>query len=122
MGLPAMSMMGTSMGMPLAAPMGFPGAMGLSAQAAGMVAPPATVMSQMAPQGQLTLTPQQAALIQALAAQMASSQAANASSAAGAQAAGASTSDPQLESLLQKCEELKRLKELKQKMESNGAK
>jgi hypothetical protein len=115
MGLPLAASMGMAGGMGFAAPMGVPGGMGFAAPA------PAFAMGQMPAQGQLT--PAQAALVQALAAQLASGAGANASSAASAQSAGASTTtDQQLEQLLQKCEELKRLKELRQQMEKAGDK
>jgi hypothetical protein len=114
MGLPLAASMGMAGGMGFAAPMGMAGGMGFAAPA------PTFALGQVPAQGQLT--PAQAALVQALAAQMASGAGANASSAASAQSAGTSPTDQQLEQLLQKCEELKRLKELKQQMEKAGDK
>jgi hypothetical protein len=111
---------GVGMGVPLGMTMGVPGALGITAQGAGLVAPPVAGVSQGLAQGQLT--PAQIALVQALAAQLATGAAATGASASGASASGAQTTDQQLEQLIQKCEELKRLKELKHKMEKDGQK
>ncbi len=97
-GVPYGVPMGVPLGVPAGVPYGVPTGVPVAAGAGFAV-----------PQGGPQLTPQQLALVQA----------ALAAQGAGAQGAG-STTDQQLEELLQKCEELKKLKLLKQQMQSQS--